>query len=393
MDPTTNAPFPNGIIPPERINGVGQTLMNLYPLPNVPNNGSWNYETVPILHIPNFQHVLRVDEKLSNNDLLYWRGAIWHKDTYGPGGTVGYGSTPSWPYLESHYQYYDDSMAFNYTHTWNSRTVSEFTAGVRHSTEQETKDDFAAVAQKGSRRGLGINIGYLFPAPYDNPFDLIPNVTYTNVVNPTLVGFGGRFGIPGADVQINITHATTFVLKNHTVKAGVFWDRGRDIEGRSGATNGVFDFGTNPTNPLNTGNPFANQLLGNFYQYTQTNRRIPLEMFRSVFDWYVQDTWKATKKLTLDYGLRFDYSSWFHQNNLQASVFDPAKYSRANAPRQYLPTIVQGTRVGYDPVTGQTVSPALISAFVPGTGSISNGMVLQTMLVCLPDLFRTRPFS
>src|SRR5205823_13654746 len=35
-------------------------------------------------------------------------------------------------------------------------------------------------------------------------------------------------------------------------------------------------------------------------------------------------------------------------------------------------------RVGFDPVTGQIVSPALISGFVPGTGNIANGMVSQT---------------
>jgi outer membrane receptor protein involved in Fe transport len=379
IDPVTHSPFPNGIIPASRVNPIGQALMNLYPLPNVPNNGSWNYEIVPILSIPNFQHVFRVDEKLNSNDSLYFRGSIWHKDTHGPGGTVGYGSTPLWPFLDSHYQYYDDSMALNYTHIWNPRIVSEFTVGARHSTERENKDDFNALKQKGTRAGLGLNIPYVFGAPHDNPFDLIPNITYTNVVNPTLVGFGTRFGIPGSDVQFNITHATTFVFKSHSFKVGIFWDRGRDIEGRTGATNGAFDFGTNPTNPLNSANPFANQLLGNFFQYTEANTRIPLLQFRYVVDWYVQDTWKVTKKLTLDYGIRFDYSSWFHQNNLKSSNFDPTQYNRANTPRQYVPDTAHcGARSGYDPVTGQCVSAALISAFVPGTGSVSNGLVLQT---------------
>jgi hypothetical protein len=62
--------------------------MNLYPLPNVPNNGSWNYETLRLLQTPNMQHVFRIDGKLTDKDTLYARGAIWHKDTFGPGGTV-----------------------------------------------------------------------------------------------------------------------------------------------------------------------------------------------------------------------------------------------------------------------------------------------------------------
>ncbi|MBV9508310.1 MAG: TonB-dependent receptor [Acidobacteriia bacterium] len=391
IDPLTGAPFPNGIIPASRINPIGQALINVYPAPNVPNNGSYNYEVVPILTIPNWQHVFRIDEKLNSSNSIYFRGALWHKDTHGPGGTVGYGATELWPYLDSHYQYYDDSMALNYTHIWSPSIISDFTAGVRHSTERENNDNFQAVAQKGSRAGLGISsLGYLFPPPGDNPFNLVPNITYTNTTFPTLFGFGTRFDQPGSDVQFNITHATTFVLNQHTIKAGIFFDRGRDIEGRAGASNGAFDFGLNPTNPLNSGNAFANQLLGNFYQYSEANTRIPLLMFRYVVDWYIQDTWRVTKRLTLDYGIRFDHSSWFHQNDGRASDFVPSLYNPADAPRLYQPAIINGQRVAYDPVTGQTLSQAFISGYVPGTGSLSNGMLLQNS-PGVPEGFAKQP--
>jgi len=354
IDPTTGKPFANGIIPQNQINPAMQKLMSLYPLPNVANNGSWNYEVVPILVIPNWQHVFRVDEKLTDKDSLYVRGSIWHKDTHGPGGTVGYGATPLWPYLDSHYQYYDDSLAVNYSHIWSPAIISEFTYGMRHSTEREDKDDFALVQQIGSRTGLGINIPYLFPGQHDNPFDLIPTTSYNGpTTNPTVLGFGGRFGIPGSDVQFNITHSTTFVMHSHTIKAGYFWDRGRDIEGRSGNTYGNFDFGLNAQFISNSGNAFANQLLGNFYQYQEASTRIPLLQFRYEQQFYIQDTWKVNKKLTLDYGLRFDYSGWFHQNDGRASIFDTASYNPANAPRMYVPGLnASGARVGVDPGTG-----------------------------------------
>jgi hypothetical protein len=378
IDPTTGQRFLNDVIPANRINSIGQTLMGLYPLPNVVDNGSWNYETLRLLHIPNNQHVFRIDEKLSDKDTVYVRAARWRKDTYGPGGTVAYGTTPIWPYLESHYQYGDDSIAGNYTRAWNSKIVSEFTIGARHSTEEETKDDFGAVVRKGTRHGLGINLGYLFPGPTDNIFDLIPNVTYSGVTNPTTVGFATRFGLPGHDFQFNLTHATTFIHNKHTIKAGLYWNIAHDLEARTGLVNGQFDFGIDRTNPLDSGSNFANQLLGNFRTYTEVNTRLTYFMYRYILDWYVQDTWKAARKLTLDYGIRFSDAPWFYQNDRNASVFDPSKYNRANAPRQYVPAIVNGSRVGFDPVTGQAVSPALISAFVPGTGNIANGIVLQT---------------
>jgi hypothetical protein len=91
----------------------------------------------------------------------------------------------------------------------------------------------------------------------------------------------------------------------------------------------------------------------------------------------VQDTWKVNRKLTLDYGIRFSDAPPFYQNDRKASIFDPNAYNPANAPRQYVPKIVNGVRVGYDAITNQTVSPALISAYVPGTGNIANGIVVQ----------------
>jgi hypothetical protein len=377
-DPTTGQPFLNNQVPLARINSIGQTLLNLYPLPNAPNLGSLgNYEVLPVQQIPNFQHVFRIDEKISSRDSLYVRGALWRKDTHGPGGTVGYGANPVWPYLDSHYQYSDDSLAVNYTHIWTPTVVSEFTLGARHSTELETKDDFKAVAQKGSRKGLGINLGYVFPGVSDNIFDLIPNISYTNVTAAPSVGFGTRFGMSGFDTGFNVTHATTFVLAKHTLKVGFYWNRALDMEGRAGAVNGAIDFGVSANNPLDSGNGFANQLLGNFLTYSETDARKPFLFFRHIIEWYAQDTWRVSRKFTLDYGVRFSHAPFFYQKDRNSSVFDVNAYNPANAPRLYIPGLSNGVRVGLDPVTGKTVSSALISAYVPGTGNTANGMVLQ----------------
>jgi len=41
--PTTGAPFPNGVIPPDRFNPYGQAVLNFLPLPNISGNPSFNY--------------------------------------------------------------------------------------------------------------------------------------------------------------------------------------------------------------------------------------------------------------------------------------------------------------------------------------------------------------
>ena len=152
-DPTTGQAFVNNQIPLPRINSTGQALLNIYPQPNVPNNGSWNYETLRVQKIPNYQHVFRIDHKLSSNDTLYVRGALWRKDTNGAGGTVGYGTTPLWPFLDSHYQYSDDSLVVNYTHIWSAKVISEFTAGARHSTERRPRTTLTQLQKRAPVKG------------------------------------------------------------------------------------------------------------------------------------------------------------------------------------------------------------------------------------------------
>ena len=57
--------------------------------------------------------------------------------------------------------------------------------------------------------------------------------------------------------------------------------------------------------PNDTGNGMANLMLGNFNNYTQASGDIyPWFRFWE-FDLYAQDSWKVSKRLTIEYGMRF----------------------------------------------------------------------------------------
>ena len=98
---------------------------------------------------------------------------------------------------------------------------------------------------------------------------------------------------------------------------------------------------------------------------------------RYIGEAYVQDTWKATRSLTLDYGVRFLwYTPWY--STQPAAVFVPERYDPAKAPRLYQPAVVNGANVALDPVTGETKANVFVGSFVPGTGDRYNGMVTSS---------------
>jgi hypothetical protein len=372
--------FPGNIIPQSRINRSGQSLLNIMPLPNATDPArQYNFTRQETTEKPKMNNVLRFDWKPSEKDSMYLTLKDWYSDQRGNEITAGPPSPQGrWGLFTSHYKSTDRTFSLAHTHIFGPSLINEATFGVRQQTEQ-----FYPVSQRDwdalNRTRVGFTAGQFHPEL--NPHDILPKADFTGVPNRPAIGFDNRLADKGIAWYHGFRDNLTYTKGRHTFKGGFYVERVYNSEGTGGVGAGPwagqFNFNNDTTNPLNTNHPFSNALLGVFSSYTEINRYADVKGSGFMAEWYLQDTWKASRRLTLDYGVRFLwYQPW--ANTLPSANFNPDKYDPAKAPRLYVPTGTGNAARALDPVTGQTQPAVFIGAYVPGTGDPYNGMELST---------------
>lgn len=245
-------------------------------------------------------------------------------------------------------------------------------------TASETWDWYTVHDSEWSRSLMG-NIPKWFPInnSLGDQVNYIPDLSFggTPVNTPSVAPDDMPYY--NANNIYTLTDNLSKVIGRHSLKAGVYFEPNQKIEDQEVATwLGNYSFSTDANNPFDTGNSFANALLGNSDTYTETNDRLIQRVWFTDLEFYLQDNWRVSKRLTVDIGIRFYHvTPQADQHNAFAAI-NPALYSAAQAPVLYQPAKVGGTRVAIDPVTGQTYPAAYIGLFVPGTGNPADGAVV-----------------
>ena len=194
--------------------------------------------------------------------------------------------------------------------------------------------------------------------PFANVLGRVPTITFSVANTGTgIADFG-----PYNDYNRNQTVYGNFtkVLGAHTLRFGaVFYHYNKHENQLSGSNNGAFTFdNTNVPNSLTTfgGNPvctltaagggtcpyafeqeWANFLMGQNATFAQANIDVTANIFDNQFEYYGEDTWRVTRKLTVTYGIRH---SFFREptdasgpgGTSELVNFDPALYNPAEAP-------------------------------------------------------------
>ncbi len=372
-----------GRIPANRIYKPGLAVLSLYPLPNVTGQPGYNYTSQMPADQPRDEMLFRLDYHLSDN----WRVmARYMRNTdpnwqplginWAAGGNVpmsGYRHLPGYNWMGS------------INGLLNSTTTIEIEVGSAHNYQEIGSAD-ARLHRDTTVAGI-TDIPLLYP---DATTGYIPRFDW-----------GGSFG-NGASLY---TQQAPFVNWNttidgianitkiagpHVLKAGVYWQQSKKPQSPFSPFNGQISFGSNTTNIYDTGNTYANAAIGAYSSYTQASRyAYPMYAYHN-YEGYIQDNWKAARRLTLDFGVRlYVLSPQDDSETKMISNFFPDQWSASKAPRLFRPVCIgaypcAGTanRRGMDPslvtsgvtpTLSNTVAEAFIGRIVPGSGDVFNG--------------------
>ncbi|HEX4425265.1 MAG TPA: carboxypeptidase regulatory-like domain-containing protein [Terriglobales bacterium] len=216
----------------------------------------------------------------------------------------------------------------NLTHVFSPTTTNEFVFTLARYINPSVLSNPAAV----DRTNLGFNVTGLFghttsqipnfEGPWGGAFPNIEEFSFDGSFN------GGAFG--GLKKDPAIYDNFTKVIGNHVTKFGFYWDTSENVQNAGGLSpgdNGTYNLGWGANS---TGNVVADFLLGRAGNYQQVSAFPTNDLKFHQWSLYAQDSFKANKQLTLNYGLRFDHMGQWYGTPEGFQVWNPSTY--ANGP-------------------------------------------------------------
>lgn len=371
-DPLNNsAPFPDQRIPPARFSPDGQRILNFYPTPNAEGRDpSFNHQTQISHAFPRREETYRGDYNISEKWRVYSRFlrtrseqnmpyGQWNADYNVPFGPMNFGN-PGWSFIT------------NLTTVVNPTLTNEFIFG-------SSKNVLNIDPVDGAFNRSALGLSYRMPFPDADKLGLIQNWRFGGVPNAPFSNFAGT-PFRNFNHTWDITDNATKVWGNHTFKSGIYIQFSQKDQTAFTSINGDIWFDRDSSNPGDTNWAYGNALLGNFQRLAQSNTALNGQYRYWNVEWFVQDSWRVNKKLTVDYGMRFYLINPQYDKALQTSSFNPALYDRAAAGVLRVPGLnAAGQRVSINPVNNEAGPAALIGTIVNTgrgfTGPLySNGM-------------------
>lgn len=327
-------PFPGNVIPTTRLDPVALNIQALMPLPNqgsgVINNYVNPFPSTRLTYIPAFKIDHSIGAKLKIS--YYWsrtRTASQLSPTLG--GADGL-PQPISGEIGTFITSYTERANLEYS----LRPTLLFHFGAGWMNDYFTDNSLTTNYNPAQAIGLqGVPVNRMFPYMTG----LCPAGTSNGTVTATCGGQGGMKVMGPTTNRDPILYnkptfntSLTWVRGNHTFKFGGELRIETNEANLYKDTNGAFTFSPNETGlPYlqssslgggTVGFGYASFMLGavDQLQLAPINQ---MRMGKWALGLFAQDTWKVTRKLTIDYGLRYDYQTYLKETGGRYAQFAP----------------------------------------------------------------------
>lgn len=322
-DPATIRANPNGsgqvrdlfagnVIPRSRFDPISAKILNFWPSPNAaPSNvytQSNNFVDASISRVDWNQLHAKVDHRFSETNSMFVR--YTHAEHNPSGNSIFLDPTVGQDRVDDQT---NRNAIVSDTHVFSPTLINNLRVGI-------SRQSFIFQA---------INAGKNWPSrlgfPSIVPDDQMPDISfgYGNI--------GGQANGTRASLSWDIQDMVTKVARNHTLKIGFNLRMMQGGNKQGSGLSGVYRFSgltQNPQSTAGTGSDMAGFLLGTVSSVYVDS--ILGNMFEgNSYSFFLQDDWKATRRLTLNLGLRYDYQPKATERhdgiiNFDASGTDPA---------------------------------------------------------------------
>lgn len=317
--------FDNNVIPANRLSQQAINILRLIPAPNVANafaNGTLNnFVASGSEKYDKDSFDIRIDARRGDKLNMFGRYSFAGFRLDGP-TAFGDGGGPEIVRFGGQSKGRNQSVAYGLDYTWNDRLVSDFRFGFFRYRVNVLPSDFG----KNTANDVG--------APGLNLDQFSSGLFAGFVIDPRIQNIAGGFSLGSEELrkgfnfgsgqfvnrcacpldqeenQFQVVSNTTRLYGAHTIKFGVDVRRAYNLRVPSDLhRSGELTFGTSRTGHANFGQGLglATLLLGDvteFGRYISSNTDARERQWRHFY--YGQDTWRATTKLTVNYGLRLD---------------------------------------------------------------------------------------
>ncbi len=302
--------FPGNVIPSSLLDPVSKNVNQFYPLPNRtpsdPFTNANNFQNLSSEIQMMRQYTIKADHRFSDRNSMFGRYSFFnHKTDNGAGGASIYTN-------EVVAKRDDDLKNWNAvisdTHVFSPTVINELRIGA-------TRGFFPFVVRSfggGWPQQLGL--------PSIVPSDTVP------AVSNGLPGFNtGTAGVRGS-LNWQFLDQVNIIRGGHSVKIGVDVRllQGHNLQRSQPSGSYTFASGltANPRTPAGSGNGYATFLLGAVSNASVTTH-LGESQVQHTLSGFVQDDWKISRRLTLNFGLRYDYQSQAVERNNGSTNFDP----------------------------------------------------------------------